>query len=221
MSKNKKNLIIFGIVIVLLLILAVICILKSRTKNNTLNLYKKISNSPKFTFSIEEQNYEETYKLVMSKRENDVSIDMYSGDEHTSTLVLNNNAYYITHNQQEYFDYGVDDTETDIVISALDNITKKQYTSGREKINNKEYYYEEFDNEYGDFVILISASEDTDIKTRFYFDGNKIAYIKNLISTDDGIEEELLKVDLKYEVDENLFQVPEGYSEIEYDDSIF
>ena len=53
----------------------------------------------------------------------------------------------------------------------------------------------------------------TKVKTRFYFNGNKICFIKNFIESEDGSQEELIKVTLKYEVDDSLFAIPEDYAE--------
>ena len=62
---------------------------------------------------------------------------------------------------------------------------------------------------------MLNESESSIIKTRFYFDGNDIAYIKNIVQDEESTQEELLKVTLKYSVDESLFEIPEDYAETE------
>ena len=52
--------------------------------------------------------------------------------------------------------------------------------------------------------------EDQEVKTRFYFDGDKLVYIKTII----GDKQELLKVDISDNVDNNLFEIPSDYKEV-------
>ena len=89
-------------------------------------------------------------------------------------------------------------------------LKKKNILSGYEKINRKKYYYEEY-NGMASFIMWSNYEEESVIKTRFYFDQNKIAYIKTII--DDSVEE-LLKVDFSDEVDGSLFEIPDDYAEI-------
>ena len=63
----------------------------------------------------------------------------------------------------------------------------------------------------GDAEAEINYEEESVIKTRFYFDHNKIAYIKTVI---DDSEEEILKVNFSDEVNESLFEIPDDYAEI-------
>ena len=42
---------------------------------------------------------------------------------------------------------------------------------------------------------------------------NNLCYIKNIIVSEDEKQEELIKTDLKYKVDENLFDIPDDYAE--------
>ncbi len=51
---------------------------------------------------------------------------------------------------------------------------------------------------------------DKEGKTRFYFDGDKLVYIKTII----GDKQEVLKVDLSYNVDSKLFEIPSDYQEM-------
>ena len=54
----------------------------------------------------------------------------------------------------------------------------------------------------------ISGNEE--VKTRFYFEGDKLAYIKTII----GGKQELLKVDISYNIDNKLFEIPSNYEEM-------
>lgn len=202
------------ILIIVLLIIALISIFKGEKTSKVNNMYDKIKKSQKYTFSMEENTTEIKYKVSMAQRGTDVSIDMYSDEEHTTTLILENKSYFIMHDDKEYYDYGEEKIESDIIISSLNNITKKEYTSGKEEINGVDYYYEEYDNEDMDFIIFANINESSKVKTRFYFNGNNLCYIKNLIESEDGNQEELINVALKYDIDDSLFKIPEDYAEV-------
>ena len=193
----------------------------AKKSNNCINIYcsfvksiyNKMQKSQKYTFSMEETSTDINYKVSMAQRGEDVSIDMYSDEEHTTTLILDNKSYYIMHNDKEYYDNGEEKVESDIVLSGLRSISQKQYTTGKEELNGKTYYFEEYENENMDFIIFANINESSKVKTRFYFNGNNICFIKNFIESEDGNQEELIKVTLKYEVDDSLFIIPEDYAE--------
>ena len=54
---------------------------------------------------------------------------------------------------------------------------------------------------------IIKYIEDLNKKTRLYFKGKDLKYIKTI----SGENEEILKVEISDKVDNNLFQLPEGY----------
>ena len=210
MSK-KAIAIICGIII--LLIIALILIFKGESKDRVKNMLDKIKNSEKFTFTMEEKTSDIDYKVSMAQRNKDISIDMYSDEEHTTTLVLKNESYYIMHNDKEYYDFGDEKVDSDLVIGSLENISKNEYISGKETIFGTTYYYEEFNNEDMEFIIYANINESSNVKTRFYFKGNEICYIKNIINSEDGNQEELIKTSLIYKADDKLFEIPEDYAE--------
>ena len=81
------------------------------------------------------------------------------------------------------------------------------------------YYYEEFD---GITDFLIESYKDMDVetaKTRFYFKGKKLQFIKTIYQTVDPDTgeianiEELLKANIEYQVEENIFEIPSEYAE--------
>lgn len=209
---SKKTIIVVSI-IVFFLIIAVVFILKGNQKDRVKNMYNKIQKSQNFTFSMEENTSEINYKVSMAQRGKDVNIDMYSDEEHTTTLVLENESYYIMHNDKEYYDFGNEKVDSDIIISSLKNIVKNDYISGKEEIFGTTYYYEEFNNENMDFIIYANINESSTVKTRFYFKENDICYIKNIINSEEENHEELIKTNLVYNADDKLFEIPEDYAE--------
>ena len=64
------------------------------------------------------------------------------------------------------------------------------------------------------FLMLIDADNEENVKTRFYYDGDKLVYIKNMIDQDGEKLEELIQAECSYEVNEKLFEIPEDYAEV-------
>ncbi len=214
MLKRKTAIIIFSLIILVLLIISFILIFQKEKNNRVLSMYNNMCNKQNFTFTMEEIDSEYDYKISISQRGVDTSIDMYSGDEHTSTLILEGHAYFIMHNEEEYFNYDNDNTDGDIILSGLKEAQESQYINGHEEIKGKSYYYEEYDN-ISNFLIFLDADDDSVVKTRFYFDDDNIVYIKNIvINKDEEQQEELLKTTLKYEIENSLFEIPENYAEM-------
>ena len=209
---SKKTIIILAF-IVFLLIVAVILIFTSDNKSRVKSMYEKMIKNKNYTFSMEEKTSEIDYKVSMIQKDNDICIDMYSDEEHTTTLILENKSYFIMHDEKEYYDNGDDKIDSDIVLSSFKKILQKPYATGKEKINGITYYYEEYENDETDFIIFANINEESNIKIRFYFNGNNICYIKNIITSEEEKQEELIKTDLKYKVDDNLFNIPEDYAE--------
>ena len=206
-----KKATIVSIIIVVLFIIALAFIINGEKTSKVKSIYDNMKKSMNYMFSMEEKSTDINYKVSMAQRGKDVSIDMYSDEEHTTTLILDNKSYFIMHNDKEYYDYGDEKIDSDLVLSGLNNILQKTYETGKEEIDGKTYYYEEYENV--DFIIFANINESSKVKTIFYFNGNNICYIKNFIESEDGNQEELIKVTLKYEVEDSLFTIPEDYAE--------
>ena len=218
---SRKNIIIVGVVIIAILLLIVGVIISKKNNGNednrTVKLYNKMIETSNFTFSMEEQNNDIDYKVEMVQRGSDFCIEMNSDEEHTTTLVLDNQAYYIMHEEKEYYKFEDEDEEevdADIIIDSLGQMIQNKCTTGKEKINGNLYDYDEFENDGIGFVIFAEINERSKIKTRFYYDKDQIVYIKNIVTDDDGVQEELIKANLSNEIDESLFKLPEDYTQV-------
>ena len=81
---------------------------------------------------------------------------------------------------------------------------------GTEKVYGKKCTYEEYN---GSTIFILSNDitlDEENIKTRFYFDkNNNLAYIKTIY----GEEEEILEVQLSYDVEDSIFEIPSNYAE--------
>lgn len=210
MKKNKISKIIFLILIILLVISIIIATFTQKKKNLTIDMYDKLCNMENYTFSIKKENIDTDYILTISRRGLDISIDANFPDEHTTTVVTDESAYYVIHSKQEYYLYDTTQIDADILKNELAGIEEENYKHGYEKINGKQYYFEEYEN-ITTFIMLSNYNADEDnLKTRLYFSDGKISYIKNIIEE----QEELLKIDFSDIIDDNLFSIPDSYAEI-------
>ena len=81
----------------------------------------------------------------------------------------------------------------------------------KERIDNKIFQYEEY--KVLTTLTMMDTSENKDkqeVRTRFYFEDSKLAYIE----TTKGEKQELLKVDVSYKADSNLFEIPSNYKQM-------
>ena len=135
-------------------------------------------------------------------------IETTSNDEETKYIVKNGNTYFLVDDTKTYYTYSNNQTNLNMVTRGLERIKDLEYQTGREKINNKNYYYEEYTG-LTDFAMGDFTEDSEDVKTRFYFDNDELVYIKTI----EGDKQELLEVNISYDVDQNSFQIPSDYNE--------
>lgn len=218
MLKSKKVKMILILVAVIIILTILMFALGSSPSDLTINMYKKINNSQNYTITLKGREDDEySYTISIAQRGTDISIDMISKsddeEQHTTTLLEDENVYTIMHNDKEYETMSSKDIEADILIPEMKDIDEKTYQKGKEKVNGKTYYYEEYKG-ISTFLMLIDADNEENVKTRFYYDGDKLVYIKNMIDQDGEKLEELIQAECSYEVNEKLFEIPEDYAEV-------
>ena len=208
---NKKIISIITIIIIISMIsiFAVLIIKNSNKKENlTNNLYNKIIESNEYSFLIQNNN---NYKNIISKKQENISIDMYSDNYHTTTLTNGDGTYVLMHDTKEYSYYETNDMETDIVTDELYDLKGKEYNVGKENIDNKTYKYEEYTGLTAFSTITYKEVDEEKAKTRLYFDNDdNLVYIKTIIEG----EEELLEVQISFTVNDDVFKIPEEYAEL-------
>ena len=204
------------IVIIAVVIIAIVILIKG-TQEETSKLtktYNKMVESQTYAFT--RYDFEEKNKIITYKKADKTLIDMYNPDEHISTLILKGDTYLISHAYKEYYVYPNNNVDEEILIETLKSIIQLEYTTGKEKIYGKTYKYEEY-NGVSDFLIS-SANNMESVKTRFYFQGNELVYLKTIYNiTDDETgekaQEELQTVKIEYKVEEGVFEIPNDYAE--------
>lgn len=217
-NKLKKTMIIIGIIILVVVIIGVIIFaISSKNKTNKTEQtesveiqknYEKIANSKEMTF---------TTTLDENNRETIVIKDGQAYKETTRNgvtykyIVKGNDTYFVDDSNKTYYTYKNNTEISTEIQQKLSKLKEMSSNTGKEKVNGKNYQYEEFEK-YQDFLInnKIAVTDLTKAKTRIYYDNDKIVYIKTIA----GDEEELLKVDISYgTVKNDYFNIPSEYKD--------
>ena len=215
MKKNKRISLIVIVILIVAIIFGIVKIVnKNSPKEQRLSkIYQDLEDSQTYLFEIEKNN---NNKTIMAKKGDKTIIDQYTKnsetnvENHTTTLVKDNNTYLILHDRKEYYVYTENNVEQTIVTDGLKEIISKSYTTGTEKIKGKKYSYEEYDGSSMFMISNLININDTNVKTRFYFDSkNNLTYIKTILDN----KQELLKVTLEKDVKDSIFEIPSDYAE--------
>lgn len=195
------------LIIVVIAIIILISKGSSKDEQKLLKIYNNLTSTQTYLFEIQEND---DSKTIMAKKDGKTIIDQYTKDNHSTTLIKDDTTYFILHDRQEYYVYNQNNVEQNYLVDGLGEVIKKEYITEMEKIRGQKYYYEEYP---GSTMFMMSSDlelDEANIKTRFYFDkDDKLIYVKTLY----GNKQELLKIDLKEDVDDSIFVVPENYAE--------
>ena len=206
--KKIRNLLLAIIVsVIVIAVILIIAIANKGTAKRLEELYNGLNTTQTYLFEMIES---ENNKTIMAKKGNKTIIDAYIDDSHTTTIVKDNNTYLVLHDRKEYYVYEQNNVEQSILTDALKDVVGKEFVTGTEKVKGKKYSYEEYQ---GSTMFMKTGSLDIneeDIKTRFYFDNeNNLVYIRTI----KGVNQELLEVKMKKEVDDSVFEIPSDYAE--------
>lgn len=223
---KKKILIIVASVSILIAIISIVLFLT--IAGNALNgqvsklnaYYEKLQRLKKYSFSVvlDDEN-----NISYQKQDKKAYVDTNYAGMNSKFIIRDGNTYLIMDDDKKYYTYENNETELYMIELIINDIKDKEVTKGKEKIDNKNYYYEEFEGTsefyFRDMNIDIEEVEELDeteesdnkAKTRFYFKNNNLVYIKTII---DDNTEQLLKVDYSKKVDNNLVEIPSDYEEM-------
>lgn len=216
MSKKKKIILIIAIVILVLAIITglIYWIGKERTGNTVLDgttskvnkLYTELKEKKAFSFTttLDEQN-----EVYYAKKDNVAYIETNYQGEKSKFIIKEGNSYLLVDDQKTYYTYQNNETNLDKIMVQLEAVKDNQYIEGKEKIENKEYKYEEYEGITEFLLKDVAMVEEQTAKTRFYFNGGKLIYIRTIV----GDYQETLKVDISYNVNDKLFKIPTDYVE--------
>lgn len=217
---EKKKIIMISVITVAIiaLIVGIVCFFafakngkddknEEQIANKVSDLYEnlKTKETYSFTTTLDDKN-----KEFYAKGNNAAYTESVYDGKLSKYVIKDGNSYLIRDESQEYYTYSNNQTDLNKVEKILGNLAGVEFTTGKENVNNKKYQYMEY-NQPTDFTMMSSAqiASSENVKTRFYFSGDKLAYIKTIV----GEKEELLKVEISDKVDSNLFEIPSNYQE--------
>lgn len=217
MSKNKKIIIIaiIAVLVIAIISLAIYFIFFNQNTSNKANnegstklrkLYEELNSKEAFTFSL---TLDDNNKMYYAKQNNQAYLDTIYDSKESEYIIKDGNSYLIMNDYERYYTYKNNETNLDKITVQLADVISKERATGKEEVNGKQLNYEEYTGETQFTFKDLEGTNEENIKTRFYFDGDKLVYIKTIVNQ----EEELLKVDISYNVDQNLFEIPSGYTE--------
>ena len=216
---KKKKIIIISVIAIIIIALIIGLTIFLTTKNNPngdntkviearssqiAKLYEKLSNEEVFSFTTTlDENNKETY----AKKENVAYLDTVYNGEESKYIIKDGNSYLLRDSDKVYYTYKNNEVNLNKVLEQLDAIIQTELVEGKEEINGKNYSYEEYSGLTNFTIQLTDNNNLGEVKTRFYFNGNKLAYIKTI--SDDM--QELLKIEISDKVDDKLFEIPSDY----------
>lgn len=212
MQKKKKMIIIIvAIVVVALIVLGVILANKSnkvtsntKAETKVSTLYNKIKNTDTYSFNF---TADDNSKVFYAKSGEKAYMDTkYNGSE-TKYIIKDGNSYLIKDSDKRYYTYTNNNIDLDLVSNILADLINLEHNDGKEEIDGKSYNYEEYSVLTN--IAISDFSNETNIKTRLYFKGKDLVYIKTISDR----KQELLKVDMSTKVENNLFEIPSDYVE--------
>ncbi len=214
MNKKKNIIIVVTSIIIILILVALIVIYainynKSSDGNRVNKLYDSLKNEASYGINLiyndENKEYyaKDDKKAYINSTYNNVE-NKYIIKEGSTYLLKDSNKTAYKYENNEVYLYKVE-------VALSDMLENHEKTTGKEKIENKEYSYEEFNGISDLYMYTIDDKEEVDnAVTRFYFKGDKLVYIKTIIND----KQELLKVDISKNIDKKLFDIPSDYKEM-------
>jgi len=209
---KKKSIIILISVITIVIGIAttILLINKNNSQSKLQKIYTNLSKGQDYICTIEE---DENNKIIIAKKGENYLTEVISKTidaeeaEHTTTLIKDDKMYYILHNREEFYTYPKGESEQNILLDEISQIINENYQKGKEKINGKTYKFEQYD---GVFIFSNELETEETANTKFYFKGNELAYIKTVI----GDKQKIRKIEIKYDVDDSIFEIPSNYAEV-------
>lgn len=211
--KKKTMIITISSIIAVLLIIGIIWFIvaqnnqkqEGKTQSKVAKLYTTLIEGQGYTFTRQKDDNNK----IISMRKGDKAYKEERVEGATLTyLVTEGDTYLLQNDAKTYYRYQNNDMILGEITNNLEKIKDSDFSTGKETIDKKEYTYEEFSG-YQEFLMNtnLTVSDSSKAKTRFYFKGNTLNYIKTIV----GDQEEMLQVQVTNQVDDSKLQLPQDY----------
>ncbi len=206
MKVNKKIIIGIILLVIILVITILIVVLANQNKESSIIEEEEEEYFQSKLVSIsdelkEKKNYKIRLKFndenerVISRYESITKVEVLDEGKKDIYVISSKNktTYLLDENTKQYYEYNNNTALQNDFIDNIDTVLKKNFNTGKENINGKDYRYEEFAKTSAFIINYKSNINNTQTKTRVYFEGNNIKYIKTYV----GDVEQLLTVEIE------------------------
>lgn len=182
---------------------------EDQEKSKLTEVYNALKKDDVYTFT---RTVDEDNKITIARSGDKGYKETVINGKNTKYIVNEGNTYLLKEDSKKYYQYDNNVMILSEITGFLEELKDQEYEKGKEKINGKNYQYEEFSG-CQDFLInnKLYTNNESNAKTRFYYNGNELVYIKTII----GDQEEVARVNIQYSVDDNLFNIPSDYKNAE------
>lgn len=217
MDKKKKIIIISVVSLVIIALIVGLIIFFVMRNNNGEEGTAIASNSSKIAKLYDDLNKEQSFSFTTTLDDNNKEIyakngntaytdTIYDGEE-SKFIIRDGNSYLLRDSDKVYYTYQNNEVNLNKILEQLNEIKDTELVEGKEEIEGKNYNYEEYTGITNFAIKLTDENNSENVKTRFYFDGNDLVYIKTIVENN----QELLRVEISNDVDSNLFEIPNDY----------
>lgn len=217
MNKNKKiSIILFVAIIIIFIIIGSVIFINKNNKNKNLyngqnnnenisETYKNISESKQISFT---KTIDENNKIFIAIKDNYGYKEITTNGEIYKYIVKNGDTYYLDDENKMYYKYQSNTTILTEIKEQFEDFYSKQISKGKDKIEGKTYNYEEA-TKCQSFLFNQDLAVDNleNATTRLYYSGDELKYIKTIIND----KEEIMKIDISYNVNDTYFDIPNDY----------
>ena len=221
MEKNKKIIILCVAIALIVITVVTIVILSSKGEEQKVeqaNIQEEDGTSKLTTLRDtmkQNANYSVSLKLndenkrTTIRENNNAYIEIIDEGEKSTYIIKDNTTYLLLDSTKKYYEYKNNVSLLNEFINNMNEVLKLKYEIGTEEIDGKQYRYEEFKGTSAFIINYKRNIDNEDTKTRLYFSGNDLKYIKTYV----GDVEQLLDVEIKFgNQNNNSFEIPEEYS---------
>ena len=210
MDKKKKIILIsiISVIIVLIILGIAVIVIGNNKKEDTskvINLYNTLKGKEEYSFFMKSNEDNEIY---YAKKDGRAYIRTNYKGNIIENIIKDGNTYLLNKEDKCYYTYRNNEIDLNKIELNLKELDGVENTKGKEKIDGKNYEYEEYKK-----VIPLTMLDTTDnfegYSMRFYFKEQDLKYIKTF--KDD--KKELLKIEILDNVDNKLFEIPSNFEE--------
>ena len=168
--------------------------------SKTYKFFKENFSSNEYTLTLTTKNDEDSEIVTIGiNKEGIIYEDEVTGQSHETTISVNGIRTVIIHHAEAYYTEKYDVSSIQEGLFNAKDFEGRLYNSGSDIVDGKEYYLEEFSDEYGTLLYL--------------FDGEKLTYMVK-VTPEKSIYIEVS--DVKHSFDESLINVPTTYELLDY-----